>query len=133
MDSTQKANKAAKNAERMEAQFTMNEESINDLVQRAVQQAVSKLRPVSLPVKTPQAPRKTPRSRKNERSSSENRSKRRDLSGMVTSVNCRHQKTPHKADEVAQYKDDSQHLESLVLAFLIAGLLPLRVASSQKT
>lgn len=79
-DNIQKANKAAKNAERMEAQFTMNEESINDLVQRAVQQAVSKLRPVSLPVKTPQAPRKTPRSRKNERSSSENRSKRRDLS-----------------------------------------------------
>ena len=58
----------------------MNQESINDLVHRAVQRAVSKLRPVSLQVKTPQAPRKTSRSRKNERSSSANRSKRRDLS-----------------------------------------------------
>ncbi|XP_067022942.1 uncharacterized protein [Acropora muricata] len=79
-DSIQKANKAAKNTERMEAQFTVNEESINDLVHRAVQREVSKLTPVSLPVKTPQAPRKTSRSRKKERSSSANRSKRRDLS-----------------------------------------------------
>ncbi|XP_067041056.1 myosin-15-like [Acropora muricata] len=79
-DSIQKANKAAKNTERMEAQFTVNEESINDLVHRAVQREVSKLTPVSLPAKTPQAPRKTSRSRKKERSSSANRSKRRDLS-----------------------------------------------------
>ena len=64
----------------MEAQFTVNEESINDLGHGAVQREVSKLTPVSLPVKTPQAPRKTPRSRKKERSSSANRSKRRDLS-----------------------------------------------------
>lgn len=63
-DSIQKANKAAKNTERMEAQFTVNEESINDLVHRAAQREVSKLTPVSLPVKTPQAPRKTSRSRK---------------------------------------------------------------------
>ncbi|KAK2552249.1 hypothetical protein P5673_026776 [Acropora cervicornis] len=79
-DSIQKANKAAKNTERMEAQFNVNKESINDLVNRAVEREVSKLTPVSLPVKTPQAPRKTSRSRKNERSSSANRSKRRDLS-----------------------------------------------------
>ena len=64
----------------MEAQFTVNEESINDLVHRAVQREVSKLKPVSLQVKTPQAPRKTSRSHKNERSSSTNRSKRRDFS-----------------------------------------------------
>lgn len=76
-DSIKKANKAAKNVERMEAQFTVNEESINDLVQRTVQREVSKLKPVSLPVKTPQAPRKTSRSRKSERSSSANRSERR--------------------------------------------------------
>ena len=79
-DSIQKANKAAKNAERMKTQFTVNEQSINDLVQRAVQRDVLKLRPVSLPVKTPQAPRKTSRSRKNERSSSANCSERRDFS-----------------------------------------------------
>ena len=80
-DSIKKANKAAKHAERIEAQFTVNKESINDLVQRAVQREVSKLRPVSLPVKTLQAPRKTSRSCKNERSSSANRSReRRDLS-----------------------------------------------------
>ena len=52
VDSVQKANKAAKDEERMEAEFTVNEESINDLVQRAVQREVLKLRPVSLPVKT---------------------------------------------------------------------------------
>ena len=79
-DSIQKAEKAAKNAERMEAQFTVTEESINDLVHRTVQREVLKLRPVSLPVKIPQAPRKTSRSRKNERSSSANCSERRDLS-----------------------------------------------------
>ena len=80
-DSIQKAaNKATKNAERMETQFTVNEQSIKDLVQRAVQRDVLKVRPVSLPVKTPQAPRKTSRSCKNERSSSANRSERRDLS-----------------------------------------------------
>ena len=80
VDSIQKANKAAKNAQRMETQFTVNEESINEQVQRAVQLEVSKLRPVSLPVKTPQPPRKSSRSRTNERSSSANRSERRDLS-----------------------------------------------------
>ena len=55
-DSIKNANKAAKNAERMEAQFTVNEESINDLVQHAVQREFSKLRPFSLPAKTPPAP-----------------------------------------------------------------------------
>ena len=77
-DSTQNANKAAKNVEGMEAQFTVNEESINDLVHRTVHLEVLKLRPVSLPVKTSQAPRKT--SKKNEQSSSANCSKRHDLS-----------------------------------------------------
>ena len=79
-DSIQKANKAAKNVERMETQFTVNEESINDLAQRAVQREVSKLRPVSSPVKTPQTPRKTSRSHKNERSNSTNRNEHNDLS-----------------------------------------------------
>ena len=78
-DSIQKANKAAKNTVRMEAHFTLNEDSINDQVQRALRREVSKLSPVSLPVTTPQSPRKTSKSRKNERSSSANRSKRRDL------------------------------------------------------
>ena len=36
-DSIQKANKAARNTERMEAQFTANQESINDTVHRALQ------------------------------------------------------------------------------------------------
>ena len=79
-DSIQKANKAAKNAEGMEAQFNVNEESINDLVHRTVHQEVLKLRPVSLPVKTSQAPCKTSKSCKNEQSSSANCSKRHDLS-----------------------------------------------------
>ena len=73
-DSIQKANKAAKNTERMDAQFTVNKESINNLVHLAIQREVSKLRPVSLPLKTAET------RRKNERSSSANRSKRRDLS-----------------------------------------------------
>ena len=63
----------------MEAHFTLNEDSTNDQVQRALRREVSKLSPVSLPVTTPQSPRKTSKSRKNERSSSANRSKRRDL------------------------------------------------------
>ena len=64
----------------MEAHFTLNEDSINDRVQRAVRREVSKLSPVSLPVKTLQAPRKSYKSRENKRSSSANPSKRRDLS-----------------------------------------------------
>ena len=43
-DSIQKVNKAAKNTGRMEAWFTVNEESINDLVDRAIQREVSKPR-----------------------------------------------------------------------------------------
>ena len=79
-DSIQKANKAGKNTERMEAQFTVNQESINDMTHRSLQREVSKLRPVFLPVKMRQVPPKTSRSRKTERCSSSNRSKRRDLS-----------------------------------------------------
>ena len=43
--------------------------------------------------------------------------------GMITSINLRYRKPPHKADEVVQNKDDSRQLESLVLTFLIAVLL----------
>ena len=83
-ENIKKASKAAKTAERMEAQFTINEESIHDMVQRAVQREVSKLKPISSPVKTRQAPSKNsknPRSRNTERSSSRNRSQRRNSSG----------------------------------------------------
>ena len=42
---------------------------------------------------------------------------------MVTSINLRHRKPPHKADEVVRNKDDSRQLESLVLTFPIVSLL----------
>ncbi|CAH3172872.1 unnamed protein product, partial [Porites lobata] len=70
-----KTAKAAKKTERMETEFAVNEQSIQDMVQRAVRQELRKQKPVSSPpTKETSVSRKSSRSRrKNDKSSSRNR------------------------------------------------------------
>lgn len=71
-----KATKEAKRTEKMETEFKPDEQSIRDMVKRAVQNEVSKLSSVSPPGKT-KPPRKKSKNRGNEQPSSKNRSQRR--------------------------------------------------------
>ena len=64
----------------METEFAVKEQSIHDMVQRAVQQAMSKRQPFSPPAKETHAPRKNSRSRKNDRSKSRSRKNDRSSS-----------------------------------------------------
>ena len=68
-----KASKAAKRTERMETEFAVNEQSIQDMVQRAVRQELCKHKPVFPPTKNTSASRKNSRSRKSDRSNSRGR------------------------------------------------------------
>ena len=61
----------------METEFTVNEQSVRDLLQRAVRQEVSKLSPVSPSGKTTPPPQKNSKSRGKDRSSSKNRKQQR--------------------------------------------------------
>ena len=79
-EDVKKASKAAKSAEKMETEFAVNEQSIHDMVQRAVQQAMSKRQPVSPPAKETHASRKNSRSRRNDRSNSRGRKSDRSSS-----------------------------------------------------
>ena len=66
----------------METEFTVNEQSVRDMVQHAVRQEVSKLSPVSPSVKATPPPRKNSNSRGKDRPSSKNlkQQRRRDSS-----------------------------------------------------
>ena len=61
-ENIKKASKAAKSAERMETKFTVNEQSIKDMVQRAVRQELNKHKPVSPPTKETSVSHKISRS-----------------------------------------------------------------------
>ena len=61
-ENIKKASKAAKSAERMETKFTVNDKSIQDIVQRAVRQELNKHKPVSPLTKETTASRKISRS-----------------------------------------------------------------------
>ena len=62
-ENIKKASKEAKRTEQMDTQFTINEQSVRDMVQRAVRQEVSKLNPASPPGNTAPPPRKNSKSR----------------------------------------------------------------------
>lgn len=68
-----KASKTAKKAERMDTEFAVNEQSILDMVQRAVKKELGKHKPVSPPTKETSASRKNSRNRKSDRSNSRGR------------------------------------------------------------
>lgn len=69
-----KTAKAAKKTERMETEFAVNEQSIQDMVQRAVRQELRKQKPVSSPpTKETSASRKSSKSRRSDRSNSRGR------------------------------------------------------------
>ena len=61
-ENIKKASKAAKSTERMETKFTVNEQFIQDMVQRAVRQELNEHKPVSPPTKETSASRKISRS-----------------------------------------------------------------------
>ena len=70
--SLKQAEEAQKNTERMETEFQPNEQSINDMVARAVQKEFSKLKNVSAPAKKKQPPRNSSGGRRKSRSTSRN-------------------------------------------------------------
>ena len=76
-ENIKKASKEAKRTERMETEFIPNEQSIRDMVDRAVRQEVSKLCPVPPPGKITQPPRKSSKSRGKDRSTTKNGKHRR--------------------------------------------------------
>ena len=79
-ENIKRASKEAKRTEQMETEFTVNEQSVRDMVQRAVRQEVSKLSPVSPSGKTTPPPPKNSKSRAKDRSSS-SRGTQRQFSG----------------------------------------------------
>ena len=70
VEDIKKASKPAKSAERMETEFTVNKQSIQDMVQRAVRQELNNHKPVSPPTKETSTSRKNSRSRNSDRSNS---------------------------------------------------------------
>ena len=76
-ENIKRASKEAKRTEQRETEFTVNEQSVRDMVQRVVRQEVSKLSPVSPSGKTTPPPRKDSKSRCKDRSSSKNRKQQR--------------------------------------------------------
>lgn len=76
-----KALKAAKR--RMETEFAMNKQSIQDMVQQAVQQELGKHKPAYPPTKETSASRKNSRSRKSDRSNSRGHKNDRSNSRMT--------------------------------------------------
>lgn len=72
-----KAAKEAKRTEKMETEFKPDEQSIRDMVNRAVQKKVSKLSSVSPPGKIKQPPEKKFKGRGKDRANSKNRNQRR--------------------------------------------------------
>lgn len=77
VENIKKASKEAKRTERMETEFIPNEQSIRDMVDRAVRQEVSKLCPIPPPGKITQPPRKSSKSRGKDRSTTKNGKHRR--------------------------------------------------------
>ena len=73
-ENIKRTSKEAKRTEQMETEFTVDEQSIRDMVQRAVRQEVSKLSPVSPSGKITPPPRKNSKSRGKVRSDSKERS-----------------------------------------------------------
>ena len=94
-----RASKEAKRTEQMETEFTVNEQSVRDMVQRAVRQEVSKLSPVSPSGKTTPPPRKNSKSRGKDRSSSKSRKQQRRRD---SSHDARHQRSSSPAAKNAQ-------------------------------
>ena len=76
-ETIKKATKEAKRTEKMETEFRPDEQSIRDMVNRAVHKEVSKLSSVSSTGKTKQPPRKKSKNRGKERANSKNRKQRR--------------------------------------------------------
>lgn len=98
-ENIKKASKEAKRTEQMDTQFTINEQSVRDMVQRAVRQEVSKLNPASPPRNTAPPPRKNSKSRGKNRSSSRNRKQQRRQD---SSQDARNPRNPSPAAKSAQ-------------------------------
>jgi len=98
-ENIKKASKEAKRTEQMDTQFTINEQSVRDMVQRAVRQEVSKLNPASPPGNTAPPPRKNSKSRGKNRSSSRNRKQQRRQD---SSQDARNPRNPSPAAKSAQ-------------------------------
>ena len=98
-ENIKRASKEAKRTEQMETEFTVNEQSVRDMVQRAVRQEVSKLSPVSPSGKTTPPPPKKSKSRAKDRSSSKNRNQQRRRD---SSQDARNQRSSSPAAKNAQ-------------------------------
>ena len=110
MENIKRASKEAKITEQMETEFTVNEQSVRDMVQRALRQEVSKFSPVSRSGKTTPLPRKNSKSRGKDRSSykiGNSNAVKIPAKMPVTSVAPRPQPKMHKGDEVDQNSGDS--------------------------
>ena len=76
-ETIKKVTKETKRTDKMETEFSSDEQSIRDMVNRAVQKEVSKLSSVSSTGKTKQPPRKRSKRHGKERANSKNRNQRR--------------------------------------------------------
>ena len=98
-ENLKRAAKETKRTEQMETEFTVNEQSVRDMVQRAVRQEVSKLSLVSPSVKASPPPCKNFKSRGKDRPSSKNRKQQRRRD---SSQDARNQRSPSPAAKNAQ-------------------------------
>ena len=109
-ENIKRASKEAKRKEQMGTEFTVNEQSVRDMVQRALRQEVFKLSPVSPSGKTTPPPRKIPRTvARIDLAPKIGNSNAVEIPAKmpVNSVAPRPQPKMHKGDEVDQNSGDS--------------------------
>ena len=116
----------------METVFIVNEQSIHDMVQRAVQQAMSKRQPVSPPAKDTHASNKNLRRRKNDRSNLEaakmtDPAQKIGSNGAILARRVAATIIPHKTDAADLNNRGSEKLE------LVSLETSLHLDSSRKT